>query len=73
MGTDKVQNNFLQDNAKLHVDKLTQKTIMDLNFEVLLHSTYSPDLASSYFHLFHILDHALRDTSCRSKSDLENL
>ena len=64
---------LLLNNAKPHVDKLKQKAIMDLNWEVLPHPAYSTDLAPSDHHLIRSLQHALRDTSFESKSGLENL
>ena len=48
------------DNACPHVAKATIETLNKLGFEVLEHSAYSPDLASSNYHLFAPLKDALQ-------------
>jgi histone-lysine N-methyltransferase SETMAR len=44
-----------QDNARPHISKMTQQKIKELNWEILDHPPYSPDLASSDYHLFRSL------------------
>ena len=43
---------LFHDNTRLHSARITQRRILDLNWSVLPHPPYSPDLASSDFHLF---------------------
>ena len=51
------------DNARPHTSLRTQETIAKFGWTVLLHPSYSPDLALSDFHLFGLLKDALRGTS----------
>jgi histone-lysine N-methyltransferase SETMAR len=51
---------LLNDNARAHTAHLTICTIRQLNWEVLEHPAYSPELAPSDFHLFGPLKNALR-------------
>ena len=50
---------LLHDNARPYTAHLTINTIRQLNWEVLEHPAYSPDLAPSDFHLFGPLKYAL--------------
>jgi len=50
---------LLHDNARPYTAHLTINTIRQLNWEVLEHPAYIPDLASSDFHLFEPLKNAL--------------
>jgi len=43
---------FLHDNAPAHRAPATQKKLAYLGFQCLDHTTYSPDLAPSDYHLF---------------------
>jgi len=44
---------FLDDNAPAHQALATQKKLAYLGFQCLDHPPYSPDMASSDYHLFH--------------------
>lgn len=46
---------FLHDNARPHTANDTQKLLDELDWEVLSHPPYSPDIAPSDFHLFRSL------------------
>ena len=50
---------LLHDNARPHTAHLTINTIRQLNWEVLEHPAYSPNLTPSDFHLFGPLKNAL--------------
>jgi histone-lysine N-methyltransferase SETMAR len=52
---------FHQDNAHSHVSKITQQKIKELNWEILDHLPYSPDLAPSDHHLFRSLQNHLNN------------
>jgi histone-lysine N-methyltransferase SETMAR len=54
------------DNAHPHTAHSTIATIQDLSFECLPHLLYSPDLASSDFHVFGPLKEAMGGKSLRS-------
>ena len=60
------------DNARPHVAMFTKETIIKLDWEVMAHSAYSPDLAPSDYHLFRSLVHSLRDKSFSNDDDLKN-
>jgi len=40
------------DNAMPHVAKTVQETLQVLNWEILSHPSYSPDISPSDYHLF---------------------
>lgn len=53
-------------NAKPHVAVATKETLFELDWEVLPHSAYSPDIIPSDFHLFRWMQHNLSDTWFRN-------
>ncbi|GBP78269.1 Mariner Mos1 transposase [Eumeta japonica] len=52
---------LLHDNARLHIAKPVKTYLEMLQWEVLPHLPYSPDLAPSDLHLFHLMAHGLAD------------
>ena len=55
---------LLHDNARIRTAHLTINTFRQLNWEVLEHPVYSPDLDLSYFRLFGPLKNAVRVRRC---------
>lgn len=62
---------FLQDNARPHKAYDTLDTIERLNWEVLPHPPYSPDLAPSDFHLFGPMKEFLRGKRFENNEDVK--
>ena len=52
---------LLHDTARPHLARITREKIFDLDFSVLPHELYSPDLALSNFHIFRFLQNARND------------
>ena len=58
---------FHHDNAQPHVAKVVKETLEALNWDILPHSLYSPDIAPSDYQLFWSMAHGLAEqhfTSC---------
>jgi len=53
---------LLQDIARLHIVKNVKQTLLQLEWEILPHPVYSPDLAPSDYNLFQLMQHALTGT-----------
>ncbi len=56
------------DNARPHTSNATVNAIDTLNFDVVVHSLYLPDLASSNFYLFPLLKRHLKGQQFSSKA-----
>jgi len=52
--------NFFNDNA--HVALSVKQTLLELQWEVLSHPAYSPDIVLADYHLFRSIQHTLEDT-----------
>lgn len=52
---------FLHDNARPHVSKLTREKLLSFKWTILPHSSYSPDISPTDYHLFHSLSSHLKD------------
>jgi histone-lysine N-methyltransferase SETMAR len=66
-------NEFLlqQDNAPAHKSRATQQAIRELDFDVLPHPPYSPDLAPTDYHLFRSMAHFLKGRSFNTVDEVE--
>ncbi len=63
---------FLHDNARPHVSKITLERIEELDWEVLPHPPYSPDIAPSDYHLFRSMEHLLREKIFQNLDEINN-
>lgn len=63
---------LLHDNARPHVAAPVKKYLETLDWEVLPHPPYSPDIAPSDYHLFRSMAHALTTQRFTSYEDTKN-
>ncbi|GFX35376.1 histone-lysine N-methyltransferase SETMAR [Trichonephila clavipes] len=63
---------FIQDNARPHMSVVTRQKLWELDWKVLMHPPYSPDLASNSYHIFLALQNVQSDKKFGSKEDCEN-
>lgn len=61
---------LLHDNARPHVAKETKEALLDLEWEVLPHPAYSPDIAPSDYHLFRSIQHGLSGECFSNAADV---
>ena len=64
---------LLHDNARQHIAQLTLQKLNDLDFEILPHPPYSPDLSPTDYHIFKHLYRFLHQKQFATKSDIENV
>ena len=60
---------FHQDNARPHVSLMTRQKLLQLDWEVLIHPPYSPDIAPLDFRLFWSLQNSLNGKNFNSLED----
>jgi len=60
---------FQHDNARPHITKAVKETLEALNWDVLSHPPYSPDIAPSDYHLFRSITHDLSEQRFHSYED----
>ncbi|XP_026830138.1 histone-lysine N-methyltransferase SETMAR-like [Ooceraea biroi] len=63
---------FHHDNARPHVAQQTLRKLQELQWEILQHPPYSPDIAPSDFHLFRSLQNSLNGENLKSEEAVEN-
>lgn len=63
---------FLHDNARPHTAVITKNKLRDLNYEVLPHPPYAPDLAPTDFQAFLSLQNFLNDKFFETEDQLKN-
>ncbi|GFY10568.1 histone-lysine N-methyltransferase SETMAR [Trichonephila clavipes] len=63
---------FHQDNVRPKTSVVTRQKLWELGWEVLMHPSYSPDLAPRDKHLFLALQNFLSDKELGSREDCEN-
>jgi histone-lysine N-methyltransferase SETMAR len=64
---------LLHDNARPHTATATVPTVQRLGFELLPHPPYSPDLASSDYHIFGSLNETMRSHKFGSHGDVQQV
>jgi hypothetical protein len=57
--------------ARSHTANMTKAAIQELDWEILPHPPYSPDLAPSDYHLFRALSNNLRGVSFNNDAELQ--
>jgi len=63
---------LLHDNARPHIPAPVKTYLETLNWEVLPHPPYSPDIAPSDYHLFRSMAHGLSEQHFTSYEDTQN-
>ena len=66
------QTTLLHDNARPHVAQVVKPALQELEWEVLQHPPYSPDLAPTDYYLFRSLSNHMRGVTFDNEEDLKN-
>jgi histone-lysine N-methyltransferase SETMAR len=61
----------LHDSARLHIAKSTREKLLKLGWSTVPHPPYSPDLASTDYHLFRSLSNHLREKKFNDENDVK--
>ncbi|UYV66399.1 hypothetical protein LAZ67_4001546 [Cordylochernes scorpioides] len=62
---------LLYSNARPHVAQVVKAALQELEWEVLQHPAYSPDLAPTDYHLFRSMSNHMRGTTFDDEEDLK--
>ncbi|UYV79805.1 hypothetical protein LAZ67_18000711 [Cordylochernes scorpioides] len=63
---------YQHDNARSHVAKVVKETLEALQWDVLPHPAYSPDIAPSDYHMFRSMTHGLAEQHYTSYEEAKN-
>ncbi|UYV76641.1 hypothetical protein LAZ67_14001557 [Cordylochernes scorpioides] len=63
---------YQHDNARPHVAKVVKETLEALQWDVLPHPPYSPDIAPSDYHMFRSMTHGLAEQHYTSYEEAKN-
>lgn len=63
---------FQHDNARPHVARIVKDTLEALQWDILPHPPYSPDIAPSDYHLFRSISHGLSEQRFTSYEETKN-
>ena len=63
---------LLHDNLRAHVAQIVKAALQELEWEVIQHPPYSPDLAPTDYHLFRSLSNHMRGVTFENEKDLKN-
>ena len=63
---------LLHDNARPHVAQVVKASLQELEWKVLQHPPYSPDLAPTDYYLFRSLSNHMRGVTFDNEEDLKN-
>ena len=60
------------DNARPHASKITTQKINELEWELVPHPPYSPEIAPPDYHLFRLMDHFFHGKKFNNVKDIKN-